>query len=230
MEQLKRLELIIGEENINKIKNTTVLVLGLGGVGSYALESLIRSGIGTLIIVDKDIVDITNLNRQLMTLHSNIGRTKVDIWEDRIKDINPECKIIKINEFITKGNIDILFNNKIDYIVDACDFMETKKELIRRSIKYDFKLISSMGMGNKLDPTKIEIMDLRKTSYDPIAKILRKMLKDERINKKIMVVSSTEKAIDTNSKIIGSTSFVPATAGLLITSYIINDIVGEIND
>lgn len=230
MEQLKRLELIIKEDNINKIRNTTVLVLGLGGVGSYALESLVRSGIGKLIIVDKDIIDITNLNRQLMTLHSNIGRTKVDVWEDRIKDINPECKIIKINEFITKDNIDILFKEKIDYIVDACDYMETKKELIRKSIKNNFKLISSMGMGNKLDPTKIEILDLRKTSYDPIAKILRKMLKDERINKKIMVVSSIEKAISTNSKIIGSTSFVPATAGLLITSYIINDIVGEIND
>lgn len=227
MDQFERLRLQVKDENLEKIKNTSVLVIGLGGVGSYALESLVRSGIGTLIIVDNDVVDITNLNRQMISLNSNIGMKKVDVWESRIKDINPNCKVIKIDKFITKDNIDILFKENIDYIVDACDTIETKKELIRQSIKRNIKIISSMGTGNKLDPTKLEIIDIRKTSYDPIAKILRKMIKDEKINKKIPVICSKEQSIKTNSKIISSNSFVPATSGLLITSYIINDIIDK---
>ncbi|MEG0826470.1 MAG: tRNA threonylcarbamoyladenosine dehydratase [Bacilli bacterium] len=230
MEQWKRLELIINKKNILKIQNTAVLVLGLGGVGSYAIESLVRSGIGKIVIVDNDIIDITNLNRQLMAMISNIGMNKVDAFENRIKDINPNCQIIKIREFITKENIDILFNTNINYIVDACDTIETKKELIRKCIKKNIKLISVMGTGNKLNPSKLQIQDIRKTSYDPIAKILRKMINDEQIKEKVMVICSTEVPIVTNCKTIGSTSFVPASAGLLCTSYIINDIVGEINE
>ena len=227
MDQFERLRLQIKEKNLEKIKNTSVLVIGLGGVGSYAVESLARSGIKTLIIVDNDIVDITNLNRQMMALNSNIGQKKTDVWESRIKDINPNCKVIKIDKFITKDNIDILFKENIDYIVDACDTIETKKELIRQSIKRNIKIISSMGTGNKLDPTKLEIIDIRKTSYDPIAKILRKMIKDEKINKKIPVICSKEQSIKINCKTISSNSFVPATSGLLITSYIINDIIDK---
>lgn len=224
---LDRLELLV-KEKIELIKKKTVLIVGIGGVGGYALEALVRSGIGKIIIVDNDNVDITNLNRQIISLNSNIGKSKVDVAYDRCKDINPNCEVIKINKFLTKDNTKELFDTHIDYIVDACDTMDVKKELIRISISKNIKLISSMGTGNKLNPSKLEIMDLRKTSYDPIAKILRKMLKDEKINKKIMVVSSTEKSITTNSKTIGSTSFVPATAGLLCASYVINDIVGEI--
>ena len=224
---LERLKLQIKESNIEKIKNTTILIIGLGGVGSYVVESLVRSGIGRIIIVDNDLVDITNLNRQLMTLHSNIGKYKTDVWEDRIKDINPDCNVIKIRKFITKENIDILFNNKVDYIVDACDTVSTKCELIRYAVNNNIKIISSMGTGNKLDPSKLKIVDIRKTSYDPIAKILRKMVKDEKIKAKIPVVCSDEVSIKTNSKTISSNSFVPATSGLLITSYIINDIIDK---
>lgn len=227
MDQFERLRLQVKDENLEKIKNTSVLIIGLGGVGSYALESLVRSGIGTLIIVDNDVIDITNLNRQMMSLNSNIGQKKTDVWESRIKDINPNCKVIKIDKFITKDNIDILFKENIDYIVDACDTIETKKELIRQSIKRNIKIISSMGTGNKLDPTKLEIIDIRKTSYDPIAKILRKMIKDEKINKKIPVICSKEQSIKTNSNTISSNSFVPATSGLLCTSYVINDIIDK---
>lgn len=227
MNQFERIKLQIKEDNLNKIKDTSVLIIGVGGVGSYALESLIRSGIGSVIIIDNDTIDITNLNRQLMTLHSNVGRNKIDVWEERIKDINPDCKVIKYKEFITKDNIDMLFDNKIDYIVDACDTIETKKELIRQAVKRNIKIISSMGTGNKLDPSKLEIIDIRKTSYDPIAKILRKMVKDERIKAKIPVVCSKEQSIKTNSSTISSNSFVPATSGLLITSYIINDIIDK---
>lgn len=225
--ELERLRLQIKEGNLEKIKDTTVLIIGLGGVGSYAVESLTRSGVGRLIIIDNDKIDITNLNRQLMSLHSNIGMYKTDVWESRIKDINPNCKIIKITDFITKDNISLLKNYKIDYIVDACDTIETKKALIRYAIGNNIKIISSMGTGNKLDPSKLKIMDIRKTSYDPIAKILRKMIKDEKIKTKIPVVCSDEVAIKTNSKTISSNSFVPATSGLLITSYIINDIIDK---
>ena len=224
---LERLELLI-KDKVNDIKNKCVLVVGVGGVGGYAVETLVRSGIENIIIVDNDIVDITNLNRQIISLRSNIGEKKVDVLERRIKDINPNCNVVKYDLFLTKENTEKIFDRKIDYVVDACDTMDVKKELIRITDKLDIKLISSMGTGNKLNPKKLEIMDIRKTSYDPIAKILRKYVKDEKIKRKVMVICSTEQPIKTNSKTIGSTSFVPACAGLLITSYIINDIVGEI--
>ena len=227
MDRLDRLELQITKSNIKKIKNTTVLIIGLGGVGGYALEALARSGIGTLIIVDNDTIDITNLNRQIISLSSNIGYKKTDMWESRIKDINPNIEIIKINKFITKNNIEELFKEKIDYIIDACDTIETKKELIRQAIKRNIKIILSMGTGNKLDPSKLNIIDIRKTSYDPIAKILRKMVITEKINKKIPVVCSTEIPIKTNSNTISSNAFVPGVAGLLLASYIINDIIDK---
>lgn len=224
--EFNRLELLIGDK-INILKEKTVLLIGIGGVGGYAFEALVRSGIGKIIIVDSDIIDITNLNRQIISLQSNIGLDKVEVAKKRAHDINPNCEVIAKKIHLTKDNTIDLFDTKIDYIVDACDTMEVKKELIRISINKDIKLISSMGTGNKLDPSKIEIIDLRKTSYDPIAKILRKMLKDEHINKKIMVVCSKEESIKTGSKTIGSISFVPATAGLLCASYVINDILGD---
>ena len=220
-----RLELQIKKSNIEKLKNTTILVIGLGGVGGYTVESLARSGIGHLILVDRDIVDITNINRQLIALHSTIGKDKVDIFKKRINDINPNIKVTIVKENILKDNIDMLFKEKIDYLVDACDTMETKECIISECYKHHIKLISSMGMGNKLDPTKLEIADISKTSYDPIAKKLRKYLKEEKINMKIPVVYSKEIPIKTNSNTISSNAFGPSIAGLLITSYIINDII-----
>ena len=225
MDQFSRLKLITGDDKFNLINNITVLVLGVGGVGSYAVESLVRSGIGKIIIVDNDKVDITNLNRQLMTLHSNIGKYKVDVLESRIKDINRNCEVIKINSFITSENINDLFNYNIDYVIDACDTVDTKKSLIRECIKRKIKFISCMGTGNKLDPTKLEIIDIRKTSYDPLARIIRKMIKDEKIKDKVMVIASTEQPLKNDTKVIGSNSYVPATAGLLCASYVINDII-----
>lgn len=222
---LERLELQIGKEKINNIKNKTVLIIGLGGVGGYALESLVRSGVENLIIVDSDIIEETNLNRQLISLYSNIGKYKVDEFEKRIKDINPKAKITKINKFITEKNIDILFNGNIDYIVDTCDTIKTKEQIIRECIKRNIKLISCMGMGRKIDPTKIQITDIRKTSYDPIAKAIRKMVKDEKIKEKIIVISSTEQPLE-SKKHISSNSFVPGVAGLMCASYVINDIIG----
>lgn len=224
----ERLELLIGNK-IESLHSKTVLIIGLGGVGGYALECIVRSGIGRVIIVDNDVVDITNLNRQIVSLHSNIGQLKVDAWEKRIKDINPDIEVTKIKQFITKDNISLLFENKIDYLIDACDTVETKKEIIRNCLNRNIKFISSMGTGNKLDITKFKIEDIRKTSYDPIAKIIRKMVKEERIKGKIPVIYSTESPIKTNSKTIASISFVPAMSGLMCASFVINDIIGDIN-
>lgn len=222
-----RFELLIGDK-INNIKNKIILIIGLGGVGSYACESLIRSGISNIIIVDNDKIDITNLNRQLMTNMNNIGEYKVDVWYDRIKSINPNCNIKKIKEFIDKSNIDILFNNNIDYVIDACDTIDTKVLLIEKCKKNNIKIISCMGTGNKMNPSLLKITDISKTNYDKLAKIMRKKLKEKNINH-VTVVSSSEVPYTKIDKTIPSNSFVPATAGLLLTSYIINDIVGEDN-
>ena len=226
--ELQRLELLVGKENVEKIKQQKILIIGLGGVGGYVLESLARSGIETLIIIDNDIVDITNLNRQVITLQSNIGKNKVDVAKKRVLDINKNCNVVAKNIFVTEENISEIIND-IDYVVDACDTISTKKAIIRECIKKKIKFISCMGTGNKMHPSLLQISDIRKTSYDPIAKIIRKMVKDENIKEAIPVVYSKEIPIKNNTNIIGSNSFVPATAGLLMTSYVINDIVGEIN-
>ena len=228
MNQFSRFELLIGNK-INNIKDKTVLILGLGGVGSYTCEILARSGINNFIIVDNDKIDITNLNRQLETNLSNIGLFKTDEIEKRILSINKDAKVTKITKYITLFNINELFDYNIDYIVDACDTITIKLELIRICKKKNIKLISCMGTGNKIDPSRLRILDVRKTSYDPIAKIVRKMVKDERIKGKVMVVCSDEKAYTKVNNVIPSNSYVPATAGILCSSYVINDIIGDNN-
>lgn len=224
MEQFKRFELLVGSKNIEKINNTKVLVLGLGGVGSYALESIVRSGIGNVVIVDYDKIDITNLNRQLMTNHNNIGFLKTEVWKERIKDINPNCKVEVIEKKLTKDDVKDLFKYGIDYVIDACDTLEVKEELILRCHQNKVKLISSMGTGNKFEPSHLKIMDIRKTSYDPLAKKIRKFVIDNKINYKVTVVCSDELPLKVSNP-IGSTAFVPATSGLLCASYVINDII-----
>ena len=226
MNQFSRLELLIGDK-INNIKNKRVLIMGLGGVGSYVSEILSRSGIENFIIVDNDKIDISNLNRQLETNLNNIGCFKTNEIEKRILSINKSTNIKKITKFITLENINELFIDKIDYVIDACDTLTIKMELIRICKDKNIKLISCMGTGNKIDPTRLKIIDIRKTSYDPIAKKIRKMVKDERISGKVMVVCSDEVGYTKVKDIIPSNSFVPATAGILCASYVINDILGE---
>ena len=219
--KFSRLEKIIGKDNLDKLKDKSVLVLGCGGVGGYVVEALVRSGIGTLVLVDYDKVDITNINRQIIALDSTIGEYKVDVLEKRIKDINNKCNVIKINKFIETTNLEELFKYNIDFFVDACDTVSVKKGIIRECIKRKIKFISSMGTGNKLDPSKLEITDIRKTVNDPLARILRKYVKDEKINDKVLVLSSSELPIKTGERTPGSSSFVPSSAGLLIASYIV---------
>lgn len=220
----ERLELLIGNK-INYIKSKRVLLVGIGGVGSYACESLIRSGIENITIVDNDTIDITNLNRQLMTNMDNIGKYKVDVMKDRILSINPNCNVTSIKEFINKENIDILFKDQVDYVIDACDTIDTKVSLIEYCKNNNKKIISCMGTGNKMDPSRLRIMDISKTNYDKLSKIMRKRLNSIGI-RHVNVVSSDEEAYTKIIKDIPSNSFVPASAGLLLTSYVINDIVG----
>lgn len=220
----ERLELLIGKENVNKLNNTKVLVIGLGGVGGILTETLVRNGIKNITIIDNDTVDITNKNRQIIALDSTVGKNKADVMKERLLDINKDVNVEVITEFIDKNNIDLLFNNPVDYVIDACDTVSTKILLIEECVKRNIKVISSMGMGKKLDLSKLKIMDIRKTSYDKLAKVVRKRLKDDGINEKIMVLSSDEEPIDTKDN-IGSYSPLTSYAGLLIADYVIKDII-----
>ena len=219
----ERVEQFMGEENLEKVKNKTILIVGLGGVGGYALEALVRTGIQNLILIDFDKIDLSNLNRQIITSQNNIGQHKVDVAKERALSINHECKIIPYCTFLDNSTITILDHHQIDYIIDACDSIEAKKLLIDYSLAHNIKLISSMGTANKIDPTQLSIQDIRKTSYDPLAKILRKYVQDKKTNQKIMVVSSTEAPIRKDK--LSSLVFVPAAAGLLCANYIIKDIM-----
>ncbi len=216
------------EDKLDIIKNKTILIIGLGGVGSYVLETLARTYFNKLIIVDNDKIDISNLNRQLMTNIDNVGLYKTDVWFDRIKKINPNCDVIKITEYITKDNLNLLFDCKIDYVIDACDTLETKKEIIKYCLKNKIKFISSMGMANRIDASKIKVSYLDKTCYDPLAKKLRNLIKKENIKGKIPVVYSEEQPLKINK--LGSISYVVGTAGLLCTNYVVNDIIKEVSD
>lgn len=227
MHKFDRFKKLISEDSFENISSKTVLVVGVGGVGGYVVEALVRSGIGKIIIVDGDMVDETNINRQIIALSSTVGQSKVDVFEKRIKDINEKCEVIKINKFIDASNVDILFDYEFDYLVDACDTVSTKLELIDRCILSKRKFISSMGTGNKLDPSMLEIVDIRKTINDPLARIVRKHVKDKKITDKVLVLSSRELPIKTGDRTPGSTSFVPSSAGLLIASYIVRDFINE---
>lgn len=219
-----RLELLIGKDKIEELKHKKILVIGLGGVGGYVIESLVRSGIEHLTIIDYDKVDKTNINRQIIALHSNIGRLKTEVFKERILDINPNCKVIDKNIFLTEENINEIIDD-FDFVIDACDTVSTKKAIIKTCIKKNIKFITSMGTGKKMNPSELEIIDIKKTSYDPLAKIIRKFVRDEHIFKKVMVLSSKEKPKDIKTKEIPSAIFVPATAGLLIGNYVIKKIL-----
>ena len=223
--RFERLKKVVGVDNLELLGTKSVLVLGCGGVGGYVVEALARSGIGEVILVDYDVVEETNINRQIIALNSTIGKLKIDLLEERIKDINSNCNVIKIGKFINQDNYLELFNNKIDYFVDCCDTVIVKKLVMKECLEKDISFIGSMGTGNKLDPSKLEITDIRKTVNDPLARILRKFVKDEGIKEKIMVLSSLEVPIKTHERTPGSSAFVPSSAGLLIASYIVREFI-----
>jgi len=221
----ERLKKIFGEDNLNKLHNKTIAVIGIGGVGGYVVETLIRNGIQNIIIVDKDVVDITNKNRQIIALDNTIGKNKTDVLKERINQINKDCNVVCLNMFLNEDNKKEIFNYDIDYLVDSCDTVSTKIMLIKECLNKDIKIISSMGTGNKTDPKKLEITTLRKTSYDPLAKVIRHVINKLNIKNDILVLSSNEEIIKTNNRTPSSYSVVPNTAGILIADYIIKDII-----
>ena len=216
---------LIGKDKFDNLKETKVLIVGCGGVGGYAFETLVRSGIGKIDLIDFDNIDISNLNRQVITNQSNVGMSKVGEAKKRGLLINPNLNINIFKIFLDESNIDMILNNDYDYIIDACDSVNTKVLLMKKSIDGNFKLISSMGTAKKLNPNKLNITTLDKTNYDPLAKVLRKKIKDLKINKKVYVVSSDEAPIKCD--ILGSFMMVPATAGILCAKYVIDDILNN---
>lgn len=222
--QFDRLKKIISESDFLKIANAKVVIVGVGGVGGAVLEGLVRSGIRNIKIIDNDNVDITNLNRQIITNMDNIGFKKVDVAEKRAKSINPECNITALATFLTKNNLEIL--NDYDYIIDACDTITTKKDIIKYAFNNNRKLITCLGTGNRFDPTKLKITTLDKTMNDPVAKVMRKIVKNEHINlKKCVVLASDELPRKVSDRVPGSTPFVPNAAGFIIASHVISDLI-----
>lgn len=223
----KRLNLLLGNENLEKVKKLNILVFGVGGVGGFVVESLTRSFINSITIVDFDTIDISNINRQIIATTSSIGLNKVDVLEKRIKDINPSIEVFKYKELVTNENIDMFFNREYDFVVDCIDDVKAKLSIIEKCQKSNIKIITSTGTGNKLYPDKLKITTLDKTSYDPLSKILRTSLKKMHLSTKVVCVSSIEEPKKNDTNIIGSCAFVPSVAGLLITSYIINSTISQ---
>ncbi|QFF99529.1 tRNA threonylcarbamoyladenosine dehydratase [Psychrobacillus glaciei] len=246
LHQFSRNELAVGTEGINLLKNTTVAILGVGGVGSFAAEACARSGVGRIILVDKDNVDITNINRQLVAYISTVGRSKSEVMKERIADINPACEVIDMHMFYTDETYEQFFAMNIDYVIDASDTIIYKIHLMKECLSRGIKIISSMGAANKTDPTRFKIVDISKTHTDPIAKIIRtKLRKEDRITKGIPVVFSDESPIIVREDVVetvgkpdaairkakmppSSNAFVPSSVGLICASWVINDITKSI--
>lgn len=225
-----RTEMLIGKENLEKIGTKKIAVFGIGGVGGYVVEGLVRSGIKHIDIYDNDTVSESNINRQIIATTKTIGKLKVDVMEERILEINPEVEVNKFPVFYLPENADKYPLSKYDYVIDAIDTVKAKIELIVRANKDNIKIISSMGTGNKLNPTELEIADINKTEVCPLAKVIRKELRKQGI-KKLKVVYSKEEPnkVETEKceNIPASISFVPSAAGLIIASEVIKDIIKE---
>lgn len=219
-----RLISLIGIEKFKLIQEKRVLVIGLGGVGGYVTEGLVRSGIENITIIDKDTVDVTNLNRQIIALNSTIGMKKSELIKSRILDINGNAKVESLDMYLTEEDIPKLNLDSYDYVVDAIDDVKVKTALIKYSLDNDINLISSMGTAKKIHPEMLKMTTLDKTMYDPLAKKLRTNLRGYKLNK-LKVLTSMETPIKTDDNVLGSTAFIPSIGGLLIASYIINDII-----
>ena len=226
-----RTALILGEDGIEKLKNSHVLVIGVGGVGSFCVEALVRAGVGNITIVDYAEVEVMDINRQLPGLTSTLGKDKVEVVKERLLDINNELNINAIKATFNKDTSSEIFNSKYDYVVDAIDMVSSKIHLVEECIKRDIPIISSMGMGNKLDPTKIEVSDISKTHTCPLAKVVRKELRDRDIEH-LKVVFSTEHPLEVKEKVSnghrilpGSIAFMSPAGGLVLASEVVKDIL-----
>ncbi len=222
--QYTRTVALLGENAIKKLKKCRVAVFGVGGVGSYTVEALARSGVGAVDLIDNDVFNVTNINRQLYATHKTLGEFKVDTAKKRIAEINPECTVATHKMFYLPENADSINLSEFDYIVDAIDTVSAKIELIKRAEACGVPVISSMGTGNKIHPEMLEISDIYKTSVCPLAKVMRTRLKKEGI-KKLKVVYSKETPIQNADNIIGSVPFVPSVAGLIIAGEVVKDLI-----
>lgn len=242
LHQFSRTELAIGAEGLDILKKSTVAVLGVGGVGAMAVEGLARTGIGRIILIDKDVVDITNINRQIHALTTTIGQKKADLMCERVKLINPECETIALNMFYTEETYEELFKYDIDYVLDASDTIIYKIHLIKECLKRKIPILSSMGAANKMDPTKFQVTDISKTHMDPMARVIRTKLREAGIKKGVKVVFSTEPPVkprqDVTEKIApagakirkakqppASNSFVPPVVGLIMVSVAVRELL-----
>lgn len=229
LEQFSRTELLIGKEAIEKLNKAKVAIFGIGGVGSYVVEGLARAGIGNFILIDNDEVALSNINRQIIATHKTVGKSKVEVSKERILDINPNAEVEIYKEFFLPESDEII-DKTVDYIVDAIDTITAKIELVIRADRLNIPIISSMGTGNKLDPTRFEVTDIYKTSVCPLAKVMRRELKTRGI-KSLKVVYSKEEPIkisenlEEKKKIPASISFVPSVVGLIIAGEVIKDII-----
>jgi len=240
--EFSRTELLIGEENLKRLRDASVMVLGVGGVGSHCIEALARSGVGRLILVDNDTVSLTNINRQSIAFHSTVGQHKTLVMKERIRDICPQTEVITHEMFVLPENVDQLFENgtegRPDYIVDAIDTVTAKLILVEKAMEYQIPIISCMGTGNKLHAELFEIVDISKTSVCPLCKVMRKELRARGIEH-LKVLYSKEKPVDVSARetgedkgsrraIPGSVSFVPPVAGLLIAGEVIRELVSNL--
>ena len=226
LNQFSRTELLIGDKAIEKLNKSKVAIFGIGGVGSFVVEWLVRAGVENFILVDNDKICLTNLNRQLIATHKTIEKSKVEVAKERILEINPNAKVETYQEFFMPESKELL-DETVDYIVDSVDTVTAKIELVVRANKLNIPIISSMGTGNKLDPTRFEVTDIYKTSVCPLAKVMRKELRARGI-KELKVVYSKEEPIKLESdrnQVPGSISFVPSVAGLIIAGEVIKDII-----
>lgn len=234
--QFTRTEMLLGSEAVHKLKQCRIAVFGIGGVGGYTVEALARSGVGTLDLIDNDTVSLTNINRQIIALHSTVGMNKTEAAKKRLLDINPNIKINTYNTFFTPENSGEFNFSQYDYIVDAIDTISGKIELTVQADKANVPIISSMGAGNKLDPTRFEVSDIYKTSVCPLARVMRRELKKRNI-RKLKVVYSKEEALspkcesdeDSGMKrqTPASIAYVPSVVGLIIAGEVINDIISQ---
>lgn len=229
MDQFSRTSLLIGEDGINKLKKAKVAIFGVGGVGSYTAEALARAGVGHFVLVDKDEICVTNLNRQIHALHSTIGQSKVKVMRERILDINPEAQVDVFQEFYLPENAEKFMSEKYDYVVDAVDTVTAKIDLAVRADALGIPMISAMGAANKLNPFLFEVSDIYKTSVCPLAKVVRKELRNRGV-KSLKVVYSKEEPIkpqenEEGQRVVGSISFVPSVMGLMIAGEVIKDLI-----
>lgn len=226
-EQFSRTAQLLGNENVEKLFDKHVIVFGVGGVGGYVVEALARSGIGKISIVDNDVVNESNINRQIIALHSTVGMQKVEVLKNRILDINPECKVFVYNQFFLPENSNDFDFSIYDYVVDAVDTVTAKIEIIKKSKESNVPVISSMGTGNKLNPMGFKVSDISKTKVCPLARVMRNELKKRGISKVKCVYSEENPVIQTQTP--ASVAFVPPVAGLLIASEVVKDLCIEKN-